>query len=191
MLHPFDVIVNNSTTTLIVGTLPPDSASFYYSNDKNSRLWDILKAINDNAADLPKNSRLLPAEAKLEILDNLGLGICDIIHHYERTEENSVYDQHIIPLKYRDVQHYIENYQISKLLFVYKSAYAWFKHSLTGQEPIPYSNLDLNFDLGHLGSLQLAHGEVACYLLPNPLNRGRKSETLKVKLELYRNQIKP
>ncbi len=40
-LHPFKPIIPDNAKKLLIGTLPPESAPFYYSNSSNTRLWDI------------------------------------------------------------------------------------------------------------------------------------------------------
>jgi len=183
--HPFTPIANQQSKALIVGTLPPDTAPFYYSNSCNTRMWDILKTIQTGEKEIFKNTVLHPKEDKIEILNNLNVGMCDIIKKYQRSKL-TVKDTDILPIEYFNVHSLAKEYNISNILFVYESAAKWFLHSLKKQKPIAYNALPKNkIDYGEFEKIE----DVSCILLPNPLNRGKKGETLAFKLSEYKKYI--
>ena len=175
---------------MIIGTLPPDRAKFYYSNSTNNRMWDILRAIENKRDELPKNSYRLPTDEKIKILKTLNLSMCDVILEYERKNE-SVKDDDIIPLKYNDIADLIKGTSISNLLFVYQSALRWFLHSLKTETPLELKRVPKlqNREYGEVDCVILNGRKTRCILLPNPLSRGKKGETLKKKVDIYKEWI--
>jgi len=188
--HPFDPIIFENTRKLLVGTLPPETAPWYFSNSVNTRLWDILKSVLLDYESVSQNSNSLSILDKTEILKSLDLGIYDIIKDYDREIENSTKDTEIIPLKYGDIADLVVDSKVSKLLFVYMNAAIWFLHSLTGEPPKKVNSLKTKLEYGEFYKLKLGNKEISCFLLPSPLNRGRKGETLEYKLAKYREEIK-
>lgn len=188
--HPFDPIFFENTRKLIVGTLPPETATWYFSNSDNTRLWDMLKSISHDDESISQDSNSLSELEKSEILKSLDLGIFDIIKNYDRTKENSTKDSDIIPKKYNDIANFIIDSKVNKLLFVYRNAAKWFLHSLTGEAPILVSRVKTKLEYGEFHKFKVGNREISCVLLPSPLNRGKKGETLEYKLEIYRKEIK-
>jgi G:T/U-mismatch repair DNA glycosylase len=188
--HPFKPIIFEDTKALIVGTLPPDTAPFYFSNSPRTRLWDILKSILEEKLIVCTGSFKLPTEQKIEILKELNLGIHDIIYEYERKDQNSGKDIDVIPHAYADIPAAIKGTKVERLVFVYKSAASWFLHSLTNAPPVLYSKLKYDIEYGTFHKLRIENKDVDCVLIPNPLNRGRKKgETLEEKLSIYKNYL--
>jgi len=111
--HPFEPLVLTNTKKLLVGTLPPEEVPFYFSNSSNTRLWDILTAINTKSETVDKGGNSLSAEQKINILRSLNLGISDIIYKYERDEYHSTKDKHIDPKKYSDLLQFVYSPEIS------------------------------------------------------------------------------
>jgi G:T/U-mismatch repair DNA glycosylase len=70
MKHPFEPYIVKNSKNMIIGTLPPENAEFYYSNSKNTRRWYILKSILENTDKIPKNSYQLSIEDKKRFLKN-------------------------------------------------------------------------------------------------------------------------
>ncbi len=95
--HPFEPIIFRHSKSLLIGTLPPETAPFYFSNSPKTRLWDILYAIDKDEHTVPKNKYLIPEEEKIKILKNLSLSLTDIILDFDRKDMNSVQDNDIIP----------------------------------------------------------------------------------------------
>ena len=176
---------------MIIGTLPPDRAEFYYSNSANNRMWDILRAIEYKRDELPKNSYRLPIDEKIKTLKTLNLSMCDVILEYER-KNKSVKDEDIIPIMYNDIEALIKETSISNLLFVYQSALRWFLHSFNSETPLELKRVSKlqNREYGEVDSVILNGRKTRCILLPNPLSRGKKGETLKKKVEIYKEYIK-
>lgn len=188
--HPFEPLVFEETKKLIIGTLPPETAPFYFSNDRNTRLWDLLFSIDKDFSEISTNSNNLEREAKCEILKRLNLGIADIIYKYDREVNSSTKDDDIIPKEYKNIIEIAENSNINEFLFVYQNAYKWFLHSLSKQYPVKTRNLNnQKYQIGFLQNIKFKSKEINCYLLPSPLNRGRKGETLLFKLDFYRKLI--
>lgn len=187
--HPFEPLIFKNTRKLVIGTLPPESATYYFSNSSNTRLWDILKSIQEDNPYVSRNSNLLSKEEKHKILKSLSLGIYDIIYKYERIDINSTKDKDIIPLEYSNILDLIENTKVEELLFVYKNAAKWFLHSLTKIKPVKCNQLKNNLNYGIFKELILNNRKIACSLLPTPLNRGKLGETLKFKLDFYKTEI--
>ncbi len=188
MKHPFEPFILKDSKNLIIGTLPPENISYYYSNSSNTRMWDILKSILDNTEEIPKNSyKELSVEEKKDILKKLNLSMCDIIYEYDRKKE-STKDNDIIPIKYLDINSLIEDTSIENLLFVYKSAAKWFLHSLENKKPIKSPKPKINIH-GEFYNYKLHNKIIKCILLPNPLNRGKKGETLPIKRDIYKKWI--
>ncbi|MFC2090899.1 hypothetical protein ACFLT1_09005 [Bacteroidota bacterium] len=187
--HPFKPLIFENSRKLLIGTLPPETSPFYFSNSSNTRLWDILKSIHDKNHMISRNSIMLPNEKKINILESLSLGICDIIYKYDRTDFNSTRDKHIIPLQYSDIIGLIENTYINELLFVYKNAANWFLHSITGADPVQSNKLKSRLKYGTFKVLTINDKKITCSLLPSPLNRGKKGESLEYKLDYYRTEI--
>ena len=190
MKHPFEPQIIKNSIGIIIGSLPPDNTEFYYSNSPNTRMWDLLKSIQEDMENIPKNSYTLSIEEKKYILRELNLSMTDIILEYER-EQNSTKDNDIIPVKYNSIETIIKNTSIKNLLFVYESALKWFLHSLKKEKPIKLDNLPKvkNKEYGIVDSVSLNGKTINCILLPNPLNRGKKGETLEFKKEIYREWI--
>ena len=189
MKHPFKPFILQNSKNMIIGTLPPDNIEYYYSNSANTRMWDLLKSIKEKT-EIPRNSYLISKDDKQNLLTNLNLSMTDIILEYKR-EKDSTADKDIIPIKYNNIENIINNTSITNLLFVYKSALQWFLHSLDKKAPIKLSKLpplkNKEYDVIH--TILLNQKSVNCILLPNPLNRGRKGQTLEVKKEIYKKYI--
>jgi G:T/U-mismatch repair DNA glycosylase len=188
--HPFDPQISENTRILLVGTLPPETATWYFSNSDNTRLWDILKSISLDNPSISHYSNNLSQLEKKKILNSLEIGIYDIIKEYDREKDKSTKDTDIIPQKYSDIANLIIDSKVNKLLFVYKNAAKWFLHSLTGEPPIKVNRLKTKVEYGEFYKLKLKNKDISCVLLPSPLNRGKKGETLTFKLENYRKEIK-
>jgi len=187
--HPFKPILFENSRKMIIGTLPPESAPFYFSNSSNTRLWDILYSISTYKTEISKGSIFLADQEKKQILKSLSIAIYDIIFKYDRSDYSSTRDKHIIPFEYSELTRIIENTNIDELIFVYKNAAKWFLHSLTGEDPVTSNKLKYKLDYGVFTVQNVNDREVSCSLLPSPLNRGKKGENLKFKLEYYRRQI--
>ncbi|WP_127845482.1 hypothetical protein [Psychroflexus aestuariivivens] len=177
------------TKTILVGTLPPENAPFYFSNSSNTRLWDILKSIAEGKKEVTSGSNVLTPKEKEEILNKLKTGIYDIILEYDRDVMDSTKDKDIQPLKYSDLLSLAKQNQITKLLFVYKNAAKWFLHSLEKEKPKRVQRLKYEIDYGIFKTFETEYGDIKCILLPSPLNRGKKGETLDFKLESYQQEI--
>ena len=180
--HPFEPLIFKNTRKLLVGTLPPETASFYFSNSSNTRLWDILKSISLDDKSISQNSNNLSNQEKIKILKSLDIGIYDIIKDYDRNILDSTKDKNIIPLKYNDIANLVTNSAVNELIFVYKNAAKWFLHSLTGEFPKKVTKIKTELEYGKFHKLKIGDKEISCVLLPSPLNRGRKGETLDFKL---------
>jgi G:T/U-mismatch repair DNA glycosylase len=189
-IHPFDPLIFENTRKLLVGTLPPETANWYFSNSDNTRLWDILKSVSLNDESISQYSNRLSKLEKTKILISLNLGIYDIIKDYDRKIEDSTKDTDIVPLKYNDIIRLVTNTKVNKLLFVYRNAAKWFLHSLTGEPPKILNKLKIELGYGEFYKLKIGDKEISCILMPSPLNRGKKGETLDYKLALYRKEIK-
>ena len=187
--HPFKPVINKETKALIVGTLPPETAPFYFSNSSKTRLWDVLRSIRDEKLIVCSGSYLLPVDQKTEILNDLKLGIYDIIYGYDRKDQNSGKDVDVIPLAYADIPKAIKESKVEKLVFVYKSAAYWFLHSLTNEPPVKYSKLKYELNYGIFKELKLNNRIVECVLVPNPLSRGKAGETMEYKLSIYKKYL--
>lgn len=187
--HPFEPIVFKKSKSMLIGTLPPETTPFYFSNTPKTRLWDLLYTIDNKQQDVSKNNYLLAKEEKLKILKNLSLSLTDIILEYDRLDMNSVEDSKIIPHTYQDILSLIKDTEITQLLFVYQNAAQWFLHSLTGEKPKPISQLNFKFDSGKFHKLNIDNREITCTILPMPLNRGKKGETMSYKLGVYKSLI--
>ena len=189
MKHPFAPLLTSKTKQILVGTLPPETATFYFSNSSNTRLWDILNSIAKKKNVISSGSNKLTINEKTNILSTLDLGIYDIILEYDRVVKNSTKDEHINPKKYNDLLSLANKNRITKILFVYKNAAKWFLHSLEENHPKKCVELNYQIEYGVFKTIKSKHGEIKCILLPSPLNRGKKGETLEFKLEQYRKEI--
>ena len=183
MKHLFKPFIIKNSTNMIVGSLPPEGSAFYYSNSPNNRMWDLLRSIQKDLDVLPKNGYSLSVEEKREILHVLNLSMTDIILEYERKEDSSK-DSDIIPLKYNNLADVTAHTSIANLLFVYKSALEWFLDSLKQKTSISTK------EYGKICSVCLNEKNINCILLPNPLSRGKKGETLEVKKAIYEKWIR-
>ncbi len=187
--HPFKPLISNGTRKLLIGTLPPEEVKFYFSNSSNTRLWDILTAISEGSDVVAKGGNIMSDQEKINILKKLGLGITDIIYTYERDDYYSTRDADINPKTYLDLLGLASKKEISDLLFVYQSAYKWFLHSLQKAEPVRLKRLKGKYGTGWQNRIEYKGAFINCTLLPSPLNRGRKGETLLYKLAFYRSHI--
>lgn len=187
--HPFEPQISKKSKKLLIGTLPPEGVKFYFSNSSNTRLWDILIAINEGKDVVGKGGNILSDDKKIAILDKLGIGICDIIYEYDRDYMDSTKDTHIDPRSYKDILQLAVDNGISELLFVYQSAYKWFLHSLIEKMPVRLTELKSKHNIGLQQEIEFEEKMIKCILLPSPLNRGRSGETLKFKLNIYREYI--
>lgn len=196
MTHPFQPFIIKNSKSMVIGTLPPEptqfpkNINFYYSNSPNTRMWDLLKSIQEKTDIINRGSYKLLAKEKENILLNLNLSMADIIYEYER-EKESTQDKDIIPIKYFDIKQLIKNSSIINLLFVYKSAAKWFLHSLEDVTPAKLSTIrkTIDNDYGVFYSFMFDNRLINCVLLPNPLNRGKKGYTLEIKKEIYKKWI--
>ena len=189
LTHPFKPRIPKKATKLLVGTLPPDEVQFYFSNSSNTRLWDILTAIKNGDNYVGSGGNNLSGEEKVEILKELKIGICDIIYTYERDEFHSTKDIHINPKSYNDLVKLALDNNIEELLFVYQSALKWFIHSLKKIEPIRLKQIGVKYKVGRQEEINIQGKIIKSTLLPSPLSRGRKDETLAFKLRTYRKFI--
>ncbi len=190
LTHRFGPVIFNNTTKLIVGTLPPETSEYYFSNSPRTRLWDILKTISTNSETIYSGSYLLATNEKEQILSSLNLGLCDIIKKYSRLIPDSVEDRHIIPLEYFNLPEIIKDTRIDTVLFVYQSAANWFLHSIKGVKPVSLEKLLKHYNRNsEFYSFEINGRKVKCILLPNPQNIGQKGETMQFKLEAYRAAI--
>jgi len=180
--HPFEPFILKNSKSMIIGTLPPENIDYYYSNSANTRMWDLLKSIKDNNK-VEKNAYLLSKEEKQNILKDLNLSMTDIVLEYTRKKETTK-DIDIEPIKFQNIVKLIENTSIENLLFVYKKALIYFLKSI---------NFDFNAEnikeYGKVLEIQLNNKKINCILLPNPLSRGKKGETLEFKKEIYKKYI--
>lgn len=187
-IHPFKPLIPRTATKLLVGTLPPEGVTFYFSNSPNTRLWDILKAISENSNSIGRGGNLLSNSQKTGILKSLNIGITDIIYGYERDDMNSTKDKHIIPLQYNDLLQLAVDHNINELLFVYGSAFSWFMHSIEKSTPVKILRLK-RYPLVETMKIEFKGKSIKCIQLPSPLNRGTKGQTLQYKLAVYRKHI--
>ena len=188
-VHPFKPLIVSSTKRLLVGTLPPEGASFYFSNSTNTRLWDILIAIDSKSERIGRGGNDLSEDQKTSLLERLNLVICDIIYGYERLDYGSTKDKDIIPLAYNDLLSLARENGVKELLFVYQSALKWFIHSLEKESPVMLSRLKGQYNLGLQSVVSGNIKSIKCILLPSPLNRGRQGETLPFKISMYSKYI--
>lgn len=184
--HPFKPLITSKTKKLLIGTLPPEGVDFYFSNSPNTRLWDILQAIKNKTTFVSKGGNSLSPDEKKNIVDALGVGIADIIFQYQRDNLNSTKDKHIDPKRYNDLLQIAVDNNIDTLLFVYKSAFKWFIHSLQNVPPVRLHQLKTIYTTGKQADINIKSKIIKCILLPSPLSRGQKGETLAYKLEIYR-----
>lgn len=187
--HPFEPLILKTTKKLLIGTLPPEGVIFYFSNSPNTRLWDILNAIFEKSEHIGKGGNSLNDKKKIEILNSLKIGISDIIYKYKRDDENSTKDKHIVPTEYKEILRVAVDNNITELLFVYQSAFKWFIHSLDKVPPVRLNKLKSKHATGPQKIIEFEGKSVKLVLLPSPLNRGRKGETLNYKLRFYKEYI--
>lgn len=187
--HRFAPEIPLSAKKLLIGSLPPDGAAFYFSNSSNTRLWDLLGALESNSSEVGKGGYCLATERKIEILKNLKIGISHIIYQYERDDPSSSKDMHIIPKKYNDLLQLAFDKDIDELLFVYQSALKWFDHSIQGLEPARLRHLSGKYQIGPQPDVMFKGKVIKCVLLPSPLSRGTRGQTLSFKLDVYRKYL--
>lgn len=187
--HPFKPLVSSSTKKLLIGTLPPEGVTFYFSNSSNTRLWDILSALNNQTPIIGQGGNKLSDIEKTKVLENLNLGISDIIYGYERDDYESTKDIDIQPNEYSNLLKLAHDNEIDELLFVYQSALKWFIHSLKNESPVRLKKIREKYNVGLQGNINYKGKSIKCVLLPSPLNRGRKGETLEYKLSYYKKYI--
>jgi hypothetical protein len=148
-----------------------------------------LQTINDKAKVIGQGGNQLSKKTKVEILDSLRVGITDIIYCYQRDIHASTKDLHIDPKKYKDLLRLAVDNNIDELIFVYQSAYKWFVHSLDKKPPVRLRRLKLKCTIGNQREIIFEGKRIRCTLLPSPLNRGLKGQTLAFKLDFYRKYI--
>lgn len=187
--HPFKPIIFQHSKSLLIGTLPPETAPFYFSNSSNTRLWDILYAIAKDEDTVPRNKYLISEKEKIKILENLSLSLTDIILDFDRKDMYSVQDSDIIPYSYNNIKSLIAGTEITQLLFLYKNAALWFLHSLKEENPIPINQIRNEIHSPEFLTFNLNGRQISCTVLPMPLNRGKKGETLIYKLGVYKEII--
>ena len=182
--HPFEPIIFKDSKVMIIGTRPPIDADFYYSNNSNNRFWDILNAIIENSNILPKGGFSLSKNIKKEILEKLKISLADILEEYGLSDEHSPSDNVVNPIKIRNIDELIKDTSITKLLFTYKKAAELFlknKEINIGKQNLEPGKMFYEYNINNRN--------IKCYLLPNPLNRGREGETLEKKLNIYKDLI--
>jgi hypothetical protein len=189
--HPFKPFIVPTTEMLIIGSLPPEGASMYFSYSHQIRLWDILFAIWKNQPTVGSGGWKMENKMKYEILYDLKLGIADIILDYQRLEPESNKDKDILPISYYNLVALATATRVKKFLFVYESAALWFVHSFTQEIPMPYLKIkSINISRGKFHHPLINDTQINCYLLPNPLSRGRiQGETVNLKRQEYEQAI--
>ncbi len=75
-------------------------------------------------------------------------------------------------------------------LFLYKNAALWFLHSLNGQDPVPINQIRDKIHSPEFLTFNLNNRNISCTVLPMPLNRGKKGETIAYKLGIYKERIR-
>lgn len=124
--HPFDPFVENTSTKLIIGTIPPhrycitpqklfeNDVNFYYGS-KDNYFWEIIGEIfncNFNYS----NTEKAVAERK-DFLRKNKTGITDIIDTCTRVKESAA-DKNLENIKYKNIkQLLIDNQQIDTLIY--------------------------------------------------------------------------
>lgn len=122
--HPYPPFINDDTTKLIVGTLPPPRFSmgellekdvdFCYGSYYNS-LWLYIDKIHDLG--LRYNNSLEAIEERKQFLLKHKIGVCDIVECAER-EKIDASDLGMTNIKLRNLIGYLEQYpNIDTLLF--------------------------------------------------------------------------
>ena len=122
--HPYKPFIQNDTTRLIVGTLPPPRFSmgellekdvdFCYGSYYNS-LWLFIDKIHD--LKLRYDNSLEAIEERKQFLINHKIGICDIVESAHR-EKIDASDLGMTSIKLRDIISYLKQFpSIDTLLF--------------------------------------------------------------------------
>ncbi len=122
--HPYAPFIQNNSTKLIVGTLPPprfttrdlkvDDVNFCYGS-RNGKLWKIIDAIYN--LNLRYDNSQEAIEERKQFLIKQKIGICDIVESAEREKVNAS-DLGMKHIKLRDVIGYLKQYpSIETLLF--------------------------------------------------------------------------
>ncbi len=122
--HPYPPFIFDSTTKLIVGTLPPprfttgdlkaDDVNFCYGS-RDGQLWPILNAIFN--LDLKYETTEEAITQRKQFLINRGIGICDIVASAKR-EKVDASDLGMQDVKFRDLITFLQKYsKIDTLLF--------------------------------------------------------------------------
>lgn len=122
--HPYKPFIQNDTTRLIVGTLPPPRFSmgellekdvdFCYGSYYNS-LWLYIDKIHD--LKLRYDNSLEAIEERKQFLINHKIGICDIVESAHR-EKIDASDLGMTSIKLRDIISYLKQFPcIDTLLF--------------------------------------------------------------------------
>ena len=122
--HPYPPFIFESTTKLIVGTLPPprfttgalkaDDVNFCYGS-RDGQLWPILNSIFN--LDLKYETTVEAIAQRKEFLFSRGIGICDIVALAKR-EKVDASDIGMQDVELRDVIRVLQKYpKIDTLLF--------------------------------------------------------------------------
>ena len=122
--HPYQPFIQNDTTKLIVGTLPPPRFStgellekdvdFCYGSCYNS-LWKKIEAIHK--LNLRYDNSQEAVEERKQFLIKHKIGVCDIVENTER-EKIDASDLGMKNIKLRDLIGYLKKYpNINTLLF--------------------------------------------------------------------------
>ena len=131
-IHPFKPFIPKNATKLIIGTIPPyrfckkegiepqllsDDVNFYYGSRDNS-FWDLVyaSAYRNNKELIRENSQKAIDQRK-ELLEELSVGITDIIEECYHIDEKSD-DNSLKVIKQKDIRKLLsKNEKIDTLIY--------------------------------------------------------------------------
>lgn len=111
--HPFEPLMNDNTTILVIGTFPTyrdnytDTFSYYYGG-KSNRFWPIIKKVF--GVKFQYGAGKMAVEERKNFLDERRIGVTDMIRKCYR-RNNSSDDRDIYPILLLDVFDVLKKYQ--------------------------------------------------------------------------------
>jgi G:T/U-mismatch repair DNA glycosylase len=181
--HPYEVFINNNTTKLIVGTLPPprfctkelkkEDVDFSYGSADNL-LWKVIDKIFEQNF-LYNNSQKAIEQRKNFLIKNK-IGICDIVKSCHR-EKIDASDIGMRDIKLRDILGYLKIYSnIDTIIFTggyCKNSPEYFFRKVLKEQNIKYENISNEVPKVHI--FNFFNKSIKTISLTSPSNAANRS----------------
>ncbi len=182
--HPYDVFIKDTTTKIIVGTLPPPrfcskelkdtDVDFCYGSSDNL-LWKVLDEIY-NLNLLYNNSKEAIKQRKV-FLEQKNIGICDIVEFCYRNKIDASDIGMKEPIEKRDILKYLKEYpNIDTIIFTggyCKNSPEYFLRQVLKKQNIKFENSSQDIPKTH--NFYFENRQIKTISLTSPSNAANRA----------------